>query len=252
MSGEPKFFEIKDRALLQKIFDSAQKAQLPVTVWLKTQSLRFESTFAEFTPNTKRISLTRPQEVPVALFLDAIKKQQSDDVLGSFQLQATNFFFKTRYLAMPREDWIQLEAPTMIYKLQRRSTLRIPFRRADAPKMTLFSPDKEFSPNKPIRPEDLLTVRVLDVSAGGVAIAVPIEHKGAFKRGARVVDMRFKVKGLEIATNGKITHVAETTNDQGKPMLKIGIQFAGLKVHHEKHLVKFALEESRRLFTGLI
>jgi hypothetical protein len=64
-------------------------------------------------------------------------------------------------------------------------------------------------------------------------------------------NIRFKLKGVAIEGEGKVIHVKEGKNDKGQPMLKVGVEFIGLAPQHEKAIVQFALDESRRLFSLL-
>lgn len=248
--GKPQFFEIKDEAVIGKVLDIAHRHKPLVTVWSKNQSIRFETKVNSYLPNFKRLGLQFPVTMNEVELLEALK-QQGSDLMASFQIETVNFFLKTQYLDMPNPHTIQVQIPKQIFKMQRRSHLRIPFTRSTAPALTIVDPRKEHEPGGVIKPSDLLHFRIIDLSVGGLAVAARTEDKDLFNMGSKIFDMKFKLKGHEITTNGVIMHAFETLSDQKKPMLQVGIRFVNLQANLERIIAQFALDESRRLFTLL-
>lgn len=249
--SKPKFFEIKDEALIIKVFDLAHRHKTIFTMWFKSQSIRFDSRITQFLLYLKRLTFQFPVTVNENEFLDAFKSQGTPEIMASFSIDTTNFFLKTRYVGMPHPNVFQLELPQQIYKMQRRSYVRIPFTRTTAPKLTILDPRRSMDAKDTLTPKDYLHFRILDVSIGGLAIAAPVESKDIFNVGAKFHDMRFKIKGAELMADGAVIHVFETFSDQKKPMIQIGIQFIHLQQRYEKLIAQFALDESRRLFSSL-
>lgn len=235
--------------MIVKILDVACRHKILVTLWTKNQSIKFETRIESFMVHLKRLYVQFPVTVSPSQFDEAIA-QHGADLLGSFQIDTVNFFIKSKLL-VKGEKSLQIEVPKEIYKLQRRANLRIPFQRKMAPKLTLYSPAKEFDPDAPIDEKDILAFRVIDVSAGGVAIATKVEDKALFTKDKMIHDIRFRIRGIEIVAQGLVKHTAEILNEQGKPILKVGIQFHALKAQYEKHIVQFVLDESRKLFSLL-
>lgn len=248
---KPEFFEIKDAIMIARIFDVAVRHKIKLTLWLKNQSLKFEAEFSQTYRESKTIAVGLPPDITYPIFEAAIKNQGSDDVLGSLQIDQTNFFYKTVCLEKNHTGLVRMQLPTSIYKMQRRVNLRIPFSRQLAPTLTLFDPAKKLDPNVAISPKDLLKFRMLDLSGGGCGIAAKIDDKQKLAVDTLIHDIRFIILGMEIVTDGVVKHVGETKNDVGKPMLKVGIQFQSLKMDYDKHIVKFVLDESRKIFTLL-
>ncbi|MBI3555715.1 MAG: PilZ domain-containing protein [Deltaproteobacteria bacterium] len=248
---KPDFFEIKESIMIAKIFDIATRHHIKVTVWLKNQSIKFETELSQAYRESKMVAVDFPPEVTPESFDEAVLAQASQEILGSFQIDQTNFFFKTVCHPRSHPKLLRLSLPQSIYKLQRRVNLRIPFSRQVAPKLTMFDPGKTLSASHAITDKDVLAYRMLDISAGGCGIAAKLEEKAKFKVGTPLHDIRFSIRGMDIVAEGHVKHVVEISSDVGKPILKVGIQFQGLKMQFDKHIVKFVLDESRKLFTLL-
>lgn len=252
-NSQPDFFEIKERKMIDKILDVTCRHKVIVTVWLKNQTVKFDTLIRYYITGSNRLSIALPPGMTEPEFAASVNAQGTSEVFASFQLDSVNFFIKTVYAPAKgtSSELVQLEAPKSVFKLQRRSALRIPFPRATAPKVTALKPGKTYDASKPILDSDLLAFRVVDISASGIGIAAPAELKDVLKQGAVLEDMRFSIRGVEIAVRGVVRFGRDTLNDQGKVMYRVGVQFVGLKAHHEKHIVQFVLDESRKMFSLL-
>lgn len=249
MSAKPQFFEIKDVGIVGKIFDLANRHGVQMTVWLKDQNMRFDTRVIQFIEPLNRLVIQIPNSLSGGQVESAFTKQGSSDIMGSFTLESVNFFFKTNFLEV-NEKGFQIARPPSVFKMQRRSNLRISFSRHLAPKLTIFDPRKKLDPNKPIADSDILSFRVLDVSVGGVGFAAKIEDSAVLKKGAKIEDLRFKLKDAEIVATGVIRHTLETISDKKEPMLKVGVEFSALKPKYESAVAQFVLEESRKMFSA--
>lgn len=252
-NSKPDFFEIKESKMIEKILDVTCRHKVIVTVWLKNQSVKFDSLIRYYISGSNRLSIALPPGMSEEQFSDALNDQNSQEVFCSFQLDNVNFFLKTVYAPAKgtSDELIQLEAPKSVFKLQRRADLRIPFPRSAAPKVTTLKPGKTYDTSKPILDSDLYAFRMVDISAGGMGIAAPIELKDALKHGTVLEDMRFTLRGMEIVVRGVVRFGRNALSDQGKVMYRVGVQFVGLKAHYEKHIVQFVLDESRKMFSLL-
>jgi c-di-GMP-binding flagellar brake protein YcgR len=244
------FFAIKDGGMVSRILGVAHHHKIPITIWTKNQAIKFESHVMNYLKDMGRIYVKLHAEIQPARF-DLAIKEGNHEILGSFQIDSTNFFFRTTFIQRTSTTTLQLHAPLEIYKLQRRANLRIPFSRKFAPKLTAFDPGKEYDSSKAISEKDIVPFRMLDVSAGGLAIAVALEDEAKFPQGKKIYDMRFSLRKAGVIANGVVRHTAKIKNELGKPILKIGISFVGIKMQYEQIIVQFVLEESRRLFSLL-
>ncbi len=251
MAEQQHFFEIKDEAIITKVLRITADHAIPVTVWFKEQELKFETKASKFLQHIKSLCFTLPDEVTPDQLQNVFIKQGSQDILASFRIETINFFMKTTFAGFEDTKTFQLDIPKKIFKIQRREYLRIPFKRAMAPKMTVYDPRLKYNPRRDIKPDEVLEFRVVDVSIGGVAIAAKVEDKEFLTKGTMLYDIRFKIRGSEIIAEGIIAHVFETLNDQEKKILQVGIRFTDLPKRSEQIISQFALDEGRKLFTLL-
>lgn len=240
---QPEFFEIKDQKMNARILDACARHGIAVTFWLKDQALKLDTVITQHVATSSRLSIRLPGGITAAQVRDALAKQGATDVFCSFQLDNIQFFLKakcTNELASSSEV-VVLEVPKSIFKVQRRANYRVTLPRKEAPKLTTILPGKTVE----------LAFRVLDISAGGVGFAAPVELKDVLVLGAVLEDIRFKIRGLEIRTRGVVKFAKESKSDEGEKIIRIGVQFSGLKPNFEKHIVQFTLEESRKIFSLL-
>ncbi|MBI3543468.1 MAG: PilZ domain-containing protein [Deltaproteobacteria bacterium] len=259
MSEKPKgggkndspFFEVKDPILIAKIFDVATRHHHKVTLWLKAQTVKFEAELTYDERVYKNMVCKPPLGFDLPGLYNLLANQGSSEILGSINIEHTNFFFKTTCNSTADDKYIHLGMPPSIFKLQRRQAMRIPFQRNFAPTLSVFDPTKTFDSSKPIVKGDILAMRMLDLSVGGCGVAAKIDEADKFAKGTKLRDLRFLVRGMEIVAEGEVKHVLKTTNDRGKPMLRVGIQFGQLKMDYETVIGQFVLDESRKIFTLL-
>lgn len=251
MKNQVYFTEIKDESVITRLLNLCARHEINATFWLKSQSLKFDAPFSKYLQHMRKLLVAIPDGVTKEQLSNALHEQSSNLMMGSFQADALSFFFKTNFITFVDDTHFQIEIPKSVYKLQRRQSLRIPFSRHDAPKLSVFDPRKDFVSGNAIKEEDLLEFRILDVSTGGLAFASSIENNSFLKRGKRLHHLSFKVRGTEIITDADITHVGHSENDQGKPILKIGVRFFRLPMKYEKVIAQFTLHESRKLFSIL-
>ncbi len=249
-STSSKFVEVKDESRIAKAFKVASVDKVFLTFWFKNQNLKFDSTVIEYLPNTKKIHLQFPVTVNEVELLRNIQTQGTNDIFGSMRIGAENFFFKTQ-LTDVRTSMLIMNVPDSVYRLQRRMHLRIPFPRKLAPKLFMPDPTKPFQEDIILKEEQMLFFRVLDVSVGGLSIAVALTQRNLFSSNQILKQLLFKIRGREILTNGEVRYIMDTQSDQGKSMAKIGIKFIALKPAYEKVIVQFVLDESRALFSRM-
>ena len=247
--ADSKFFEIKDQSVIAKVFSVSSKNKAQVTLWLKDQTLKFETVLSHYFQKIKRLSFDLPPGVTEETLKEALAAEKTSTIFGSFQLQSTPFFFKADFIGGTPGNKFELRTPQSIFKMQRRASLRVPFARREAPRLTIINPMLDLNGVTTVKDADVLAYRVLDISAGGIGIAAPLAHEEMLKIGIVLKDMRFSIKGLEIVATGIVRFVASSTNDQGQPALRIGIQFQALKPQYDKHIARFVFDESRHLFS---
>lgn len=239
------FVEEKDEAVIARVLAAAARKKLPASLWLKVPDFKYEAIFTDYFQHSWRLALTAPSGVEL---------EGEQEVIASFQVDAHYFFFRTVSVQGRHAGRISLAIPRSLYRLQRRATLRIPFSRSVAPKLTALDPEKtrpggSGAAREVVDESLILSFRVLNISAGGVAIAVLPSQKSKFRVGLRLEDMRFKIRGTEISASGLVRNIVDAKNERGQPLVRVGVQFERIRHDYERLIARFVLEESRRIFT---
>lgn len=238
--------------MIDKVLSAVQSHHLPVTVWLKDQSLKYETHFIDIFLKQSKVYLRPPSTVAELNVLIDHLKAKLDDLFGTLQVDNLVIFFKSRLLKVAERNIVHIEAPASLFKLQRRASLRAQIPRSQAPRLTVPDPNNpDIEKSGIIHEKDLLSFRVIDISSGGLAIAVTLEDRDKFVNGQVLRAMRFKLRNEQITADGKVAHVKETKNDQGKLICKVGIKFIDLKPKFEQSITQFVMDESRRAFSLL-
>ncbi len=245
------FFQIKDPATIQRIFNLLHRKQTLITCWTANQKMRFETTVTQNFQNLKRISIQFPVTISEAQFLEAIQSVSPPRLMASALVEHNMFFFKFDYIDPNLPYILDFHTPIEIFKLQRRETVRIPYQRKFAPRVSIFDPSQKFDPKRTLYPQDLMHFRVLDLSVKGMGFAAAKNETELFRVGRLLPYITFKVRGTELRTQGIVRHNREDFNDLKKPMLQVGVQFHHTNPEVEKRLTQYILEESRRAFSLL-
>ena len=243
------FYPIKETVVMSRMLELSVKRKSIVTVWLKKQALKFESSFIGYYPNLQRLFLAPlPNDVSSEQFFKLLDAQPARTIFGSLTIQAVMFFFRMTIEQNRGERGLQISLPIELYKLQRRQYPRIPFERKVAPTISLVKPSKRLLKGPP-GPGDFLKFRILDVSVGGISFAVAPEHHHLFTLDTFIEEMHFTIKHFDMRSEGRVTYVSKLLNDFEKTFFRIGVEFYDLHVDFEKHIGRFIEEESRNLFS---
>lgn len=165
-------------ALLRQLVDGNVRVHLSApggsayttTVWAVDAQQRRLSLAADATHPAVR-ALIDAGEATLVAYLDNVKLQ--------FDLRNLLLAHGTSASA------IQAELPAVLYRFQRRESFRVRTPQAAAPTATL---------PHPARPEMLLALRVLDVSVGGCALALPADVP-PLAAGIRIAGVRIELDG---------------------------------------------------------
>lgn len=244
---ESLFTPVSEASAIVKLVETVARHKVPLTIWFKEQALRFETHVSEYLPNLKKLTFALPTSVGAEALSAALKQQGSMEMLVSFQVDTVQYFGKVTVLNVLPPESIRVEVPKEIFKLQRRANLRIPFKRHEAPKVSCTHPEAEGK--AALADSDILHFRMLDISAGGMSVAAPLALKDILAVGKILKDLRFHLKGTDITCTAVVRHHKDTENDQGQPMVRIGLQFSALRPQFERWIASFVMDESRRMFS---
>jgi c-di-GMP-binding flagellar brake protein YcgR len=236
------FQKIDSEKTILKALHVALTEKKYLLVWAKQQAIKFDSRILKMAPTNSVFHIQFPVTITPGEFDAQFKKLKATELLGNFEIEQNQFFFGAKFISRSKDDLskeIVLEIPKEIYKLQRRAALRVEISPLAASKVTIEFASRNIAEVK---------FKLIDISAGGLAIEVPESKSDLFEKGTGLSKIQLKIKGQEITATGKVTHSSKISK-KTPATFKVGIQFKTLKSEDEKHLVHLALEESRQRFS---
>ena len=153
-------------------------------------------------------------EVVVAGYLDSVKLQFDVDDLVLVKGQ--------------RASVLTCAAPRIVYRFQRRNAFRVRLPVRSTPTARFFHPDM---------PQNMLTLRVLDVSIGGCGLFLPADTP-AMNPGTLLQDVRMELDDdtrLDLAM--RLQHI--TSANAESPGVRLGLEFHRLSGDAQRTLQRF-------------
>jgi c-di-GMP-binding flagellar brake protein YcgR len=236
------FEEIRDATVIKDVFSTSYKQGLPIQFWMKDKKITFDTIISGV--NKERIFIDLPKSVALAEF-DAFFSAQTDPadhlIFGTVMIQKSKFFLKI-LVAEREERTVKCYLPHAVFKLQRRTALRI---KLSFVKKVFCTFDDPKSPGKPLQ------YRMMDLSTGGTSIQAKPEDEAQFPVGMQIKNIEFKVHAGLVNCNGEVRHTMQARDESRAPITKVGIQFKDLPVAAAAYLQEFEEYESRLLFSSI-
>jgi len=168
-------------------------------------------------------ALVEAGEVTAVAYLDSVKLQ--------FDLQHLVLVHGANASAL------QAAWPAALYRFQRRASFRVRTAGSGAPTATLLHPDQ---------PEMRLALRVLDVSMGGCALALPADVP-PMAAGARLCYVHIELDGdTRFETTLTLQHVSSGMGSR-QPDLRLGCAFSKLDGAAQRALQRYIDHTQKRL-----
>jgi c-di-GMP-binding flagellar brake protein YcgR len=211
-------------ALLRRLVDSAALVQLSGPT-----GAAYTSTLWSLDPKARRISLdvdpAHPQVRPLVDAGEATAVAYLDAVKLQFDLPGLMLVHGYRASAL------QAVLPTAVYRFQRREHFRVRAREGSVAHVV-----------HPLS-QQVLTLRVLDVSVGGCSLAVP-KDMTALPPSSRIEDVRFELDADTLfSASLTLQHVSDGS---GSSMPRIGCAFDGLQPASQRALQRYVDLTQRR------
>lgn len=234
------FESITDADIIRHVFTFAFKQRIIGQFWLKDKVVQFESCISIMHKNNAYIDL--PKKISSEEWDQKLEAAGDGTLFVNMFIEKANIFMKL-HIVNRTDRSIQVMKPNEIFKLQRRNSIRI--------RMSYVKPEFVQIPSlKAVCNEGKF--RIIDVSAGGLAFAMPVEHESKLTLGTQVGEVEFK---LSITSSFKlkciIRHFIKIKDEGKRDILKVGLQFVEPDPGQLAILEQFIAQESRNLFSAL-
>lgn len=239
------FVPVEDPAEADALLREGIRSLASAILWVKEHTRVIHThlhTIAENPKDKKKELLVWiPKDVDVAQVTVELNKLKISDYFFSVSLPQAMIFFKVRLKGI-EDRGFRFEIPGRIYKVQRRKDMRFSIQDGYVVKV-------EFK--DPLFPSKRMARNVIDLSAGGLAIFVPIDEGPLFTDGLKLKEMSFQIKGRKFNVEGEVRHKRDLRPINRRNGVKVGILFKKLKEEDRAWLSEYVMEECRKYFTQL-
>jgi hypothetical protein len=236
---------IEDRNEGLRLIREGAKMVASAMIWTKNQTHVIHTHLSLYSDVDRAIFVRLPKEFDLRKFETALAGLGVQDCFFSVSLVSANIFFKSKYRGHEGEE-IGFDLPSAVYKVQRRQDLRFTIPDGYLLKATF---------SDPALPDETVTVRVLDLSAGGLAFLVTAEQAAWFQSGTTLSQISFSLNKKKIVADGEVRHTGELPEIKRRPYptrketWRVGVQFRNLKQADQQTIAAYVFEESRKYFT---
>ena len=215
----------------------ATRARL--SIWTEGQKYSFTSRVQTVTDQGQLLYVNVPKDEEGGAFEEAVIKAGISECMFGLHLPTDLVYFKGE---MRRSDAtsINFKVVMPIYKLQRRTSLRLP-----APSGETI--DVQFALGTD--PTQIYRAKLLNISDGGVGVMFDdVKLHSAGKEGTIVHDIRFTIGGFPVLAIGVVRHAFALPGVKVKDKYRWGIQFTQIEAKLKERLSRYTMEASAKFF----
>jgi hypothetical protein len=242
-SEKPREFQpVEDPAEARKLLKEGSRTLASVMIWSKEQKHVLNTQLSVLHEAEKILYVSIPAEIEPDQFMDQLTALGSLDCFFSVSLTRANVFFKAKYLGHD-DGGFRFEAPSALYKVQRRKDMRlfIPFGRVVKVEL-----------QDPTFPEQKLSKKIFDISAGGLSFVATEAEAPLFQQGSLLKNMFFSIGSRKITVDGEVRHVRAQAPDSANPGHKIGVLFTRISSGDAQWIAAYVFEESRKIISNFM
>ncbi len=237
---KPTEFEpIKSAAEAKKLLKEAAKTFSSTIIWTKNQKHIINTHLTLYSETDQVIYTWTPKGFDPEKLLVDLHKMDAFECYFSVSLPQANVFFKCK-LKGHDKGGMKFSIPEKLFKVQRRQDVRYTI--PDTHVMKINFQD-------PIFPESILTKKVIDLSAGGIAFHATEVEKSMLHVNLVLKDMNITIHTKELKFEGEIRHVQPISEDDPKKGIKVGIMFQKIKPQDTQTIAQYVFEETRKYYS---
>jgi hypothetical protein len=236
------FKPVDDPAEARKLLKEASRNLAPAMIWAKEQKHVVSTQMSVYQEQERVLYASIPSDVDPDGFRKQLDALGSHDCFFSVSLARANIFFKAKLLGHDAGGF-RFSAPDLVYKVQRRKDARlfVPFGRVIRVEMS-----------DPTFPDQKLSKKIFDISAGGLSFVVSDSEAPLFPAGVRLKSMFFSIGSRKIIADGEVRHIRPQPPDSANPGHKVGVLFTRIGQGDQQWISAFVFEESRKLVSKIL
>lgn len=237
---KPREFQpVEDPAEARKFLREGAKTFASAMIWSKEQKYVLHSHLNVYAESEQILYAWIPKDIDPAQLMDQLIEVGSKECYFSVSLSRANLFFKATYLDFD-EGGFKFRAPTQVFKVQRRKDMRFPI-----PDGIVLRAEIQ----DPLFPDQLLSKKIIDISASGLAFNVTEAEASIFPTGLTLKNVTFTIRGRKILVDAEVRHARAQPVDSRISGFKVGILFKHLREADSQWIASYVFEEGRKYFS---
>jgi len=234
------FQPVEDPQEAIRLLKEGAKTMASAMVWSKDQKHVVHTHLTLFSDVDRILYAWSPKGFDPSQFMDQLAQVGSDDCFFSLSLSRANLFFKSRFLGVDGGG-IKFSIPAKIYKVQRRKDMRFTIPDGHVIRVDF---------NDPMLPDRMVSHKILDLSASGLAFLVEDAAEAAqYQTGLILKAMTFTIKSKTISVEGEVRHSRPMGPDSKVKGVKVGVLFKNMRGADNQVIASFVFEESRKFLS---
>jgi hypothetical protein len=239
----PRDFElVPDPAEALRLVKEGAKTLSSAMIWTKDQEHVINSHMSVFSDAGHCFYCWVPKGFDTRQFMDDLAAMKQKECFFSVSLLRANIFFKAAFLGFDHAG-MQFKFPSKVYKVQRRKDLRFPVPDSITIKV-------EFT--DPLAPEVMITKKVVDISAGGLAFLINEDEAAIYPSGLTLENFTFSIRNKTLRIKAEIRHSKKYRGEGRATGVAVGVIFKDIRPGDSQHIAGFVFEESRKYFSRFI
>lgn len=238
----PRDFDPVSETEASKFLWEAAKTTAAAMVWTKDQKHVLQTHLSRYSPKDKHLYAWIPPGFDVPKFNDEMADLGAKECFFSVSLSRANIFFKTLFLGFD-DGGLRFALPEKLFKVQRRKDLRYSI--PDGYVMKVQFED-------PLFPGQVVTHKVIDLSAGGLAFLVTDNEAPVFTQGLLLKNLAFTLQARRIIADAEVRHLRPFDDGARHVGVKVGALFNSIKESDKQAVASYVFEETRKFYSKFI
>lgn len=238
------FEPIDDSKEIEKFLWEAGKTLAQAYIWVPSDpELSHRSYCLSVEVDPKRMTFWVSTDFDIKPWINywATQTRSQQFALFNLSLSRATLFFRAKFIGHDAAGLI-FEIPGKVFKVQRRKDVRLPIPDGYTVRVEFQRPGSK----------RLDSPKLIDVSAGGLAFAIPEGDQQLYPPGTILQKVRFILRGREFKVDCEVRHSHTLSRDSRTPGYKIGVIFKDIKAGDSQALASYVFEESRKLFARIM
>jgi hypothetical protein len=225
----------------QKLLEDCARTTAMAQIFSRTQKVVFNAKLSQLKKDEGHMAFKPDGTVDPEAFIADLKASGSEDSYVSLTNDRTRLFFKTSFVKYAA-DRLVLRIPKDIFRVQRREFLRYKVPASMSWRVQVISEEL---------PEVPLSVKILDLSAGGLGLSIDPNEAPLFQGGTKLTQIELVVGKHRILCGGVVRHLRESMV-QGRKLHVVGVLFDPITETERQWINQFVFDRHRALLSKFL